>query len=179
VYVRETYPQIVTTYVDPGQVRYEFRHFPLASIHPQAQKAAEAAECAGEQGRFWEMHDLLFARQDGWSGQVAALDTFKQMAGELALDQAQFDACLDGGTYAGKVAADQDAGIAAGVSGTPAFLVNGGLLSGAQGFAAFQRQLDYYLAGGQPPSLEVAADSYRSLGQATAAVVVTEFSDFQ
>jgi protein-disulfide isomerase len=151
----------------------------LHSIHPQAQKAAEATECAGEQGKFWEMHDLLFERQNEWSGQQGVPETFKTMAGELDLDQAQFDACLDSGTYADKVGADLQEGLAEGVSGTPAFRINGIELSGAQPFAAFQQQIEYLLAGGEPPSLEVSADSYRSLGRADAPVVVTEFSDYQ
>jgi protein-disulfide isomerase len=166
-------------YIDNGQVQYIYRHFPLYSIHSQAQKAAEAAECAGEQGEFWAMHEALFGSQEEWSGQQDAVSTFKRLAGELDLDQAQFDACLDGGTYAGKVDADYQEGIGAGVSGTPAFWINGMPLSGAQPFAAFQQQIEYFLAGGEPPKLEVEADSYRSLGQADAPVVITEFSDYQ
>jgi protein-disulfide isomerase len=162
-----------------GKIRYVFRNFPLSSIHPQAQKAAEAAECAGELGAYWQMHELLYGRQDQWSGNPDAVSTFKAFARELKLDPGQFDGCLDGGKYAGKVAADQQEGIQEGVTGTPAFRLNGGSLSGAQPFTAFQAQIDYYLAGGQPPTMEVAADSFRSIGAAEAPVVITEFSDFQ
>jgi protein-disulfide isomerase len=95
------------------------------------------------------------------------------------VDQAQFDACLDGGKYADKIAADIQEGLEAGVTGTPAFRINGAPLSGAQPFTAFQQLIDYSLAGGEPPTLEVAADSFRSKGEAEAPVVVTEFSDFQ
>jgi protein-disulfide isomerase len=167
------------TYIETGQVQYVFRNFPLYSIHPQAQKAAEAAECAGEQGKYWEMHDLLFEGQDQWSGNPDAVSVFKEMAGELGLDQAGFDACLDDGTYAELVAGDAEEGIASGLSSTPSFLINGMVLAGAQPFEAFQQQIDYFVAGGQPVELEVAADSYRSMGQPDAPVVVTEFSDFQ
>ena len=156
-----------------------FRNFPLYSIHPQAQKAAEAAECAGDQGRYWEMHEVLFESQNQWSGQQDAEETFKELAGELGLDQAQFDACLDDGTYADRITGDYQEGVSAGIQSTPSFLINGAPLSGAQPFAAFQQQIDYYLAGGEAPTLEVSADSFRSLGQADAPVVVTEFSDFQ
>lgn len=166
-------------YIENGQILYIFRNFPLYSIHPQAQKAAETAECAGEQGSYWEMHDLLFENQEQWAGQPDAETTFKRLAGELGLDQAQFDACLDEGNYADKVTADYQEGVEAGVSGTPAFRINGIPLSGAQPFEAFQQQIEYLLAGGQPPTLEVAADSFRSLGEADAPVVITEFSDFQ
>jgi protein-disulfide isomerase len=156
-----------------------FRHFPLFSIHPQAAKAGEAAECAGEQGAFWEMHDALFDAQANWSGNPDAEAVFKGMAGDLGLDQAQFDACLDAEKYADKVIVDYQEGTAQGVTGTPAFRINGAALSGAQPIAAFQQQIDYFLAGGEAPTLEVDADSYRSLGQADAPVVVTEFSDYQ
>jgi protein-disulfide isomerase len=169
----------VETYVKTGQVRYIFKNFPLSSIHPLAEKAAEAAECAGAQGQYWEMHDALFGSQDQWTSEQNAGGTFKKLAGDLGLDQGKFDACLDGGTYANKIAADAQEGIAAGVGGTPAFRINGAPFSGAQAFAAFQQQIEYYLAGGEPPSLEVPADSFRSLGQADAPVVITEFSDFQ
>jgi protein-disulfide isomerase len=156
-----------------------FRNFPLYSIHPQAEKAAEAAECAGEQGSYWEMHGALYESQTEWSGQQEAANTFKKLAGDLGLDQAQFDACLDGGTYVERITADYQEGVAAGVTGTPAFRINGAELSGAQPFSAFQQQIDYFLAGGEPPTLEVAADSYRSMGDVGAPVVVTEFSDYQ
>jgi protein-disulfide isomerase len=170
---------MLSTYIDTGKIRYLFRNFPLQSIHPQAQKAAEAAECAGEQGAYWDMHDLLFGQQEQWSGQTGAVEMFKSMAAELGLDQASFDACLDSGTYLERILQDQREGSAAGVSGTPGFSINGTLLSGAQPFTAFQQQIDYYLAGGVEPTLEVGADSYRSRGEADAPVVVTEFSDFQ
>ncbi len=156
-----------------------FRHFPLFSIHPQAQPAADAAECAGEQGKFWEMHDALFESQEQWAGNEDADQIFNGLATDLGLDQDQFVACLAVRMYGDKVEADYQAGLAAGVSGTPAFLINGVSLSGAQPFEAFEGQIEYFLAGGEPPSLEVAADSFRSLGSPDAPVVVTEFSDFQ
>lgn len=101
------------------------------------------------------------------------------MAGDLGLDQAQFDTCLDEGQYADKVAADLQEGIAEGVTGTPAFRINGMALSGAQPLAAFQQQIEYFLAGGEAPTLTLPPDSFRSLGQADAPVVITEFSDYQ
>jgi protein-disulfide isomerase len=148
------------------------------SFHPQAQKAAEAAECAGVQGAFWEMHDAIFEAQEQWAGNEGAEQMFVDMAAELGLDQGQFEACLTGGEFADEVQADLQEGQAAGVTGTPGFLINGSLLSGAQPFSAFQQQIDYYLAGGVEPSMEVPADSFRSMGDADAPVVVTEFSDY-
>jgi len=125
------------------------------------------------------MHDALFDGQDQWSGNPDAEATFKEMAGDLGLDQAQFNACLDEGKHADKVMADYQEGAGQGVTGTPAFRVNGAAMSGAQPFSAFQKQIDYFLAGGEAPSLEVDADSYRSMGRADAPVVITEFSDYQ
>jgi len=125
------------------------------------------------------MHDALFESQTEWSGQQDAESTFKKLAGDLSLDQAQFDACLEAGTHLDRITADYQEGVAAGVTGTPAFRMNGAALSGAQPFAAFQQQIDFFLAGGEPPTLEVAADSYRSMGRADAPVVITEFSDYQ
>ena len=101
------------------------------------------------------------------------------MAGDLGLEQADFDSCLDDGKYAEQVAADAEEGIASGLSSTPSFLINGVVLAGAQPFEAFQQQIDYFVAGGKPVELEVGADSYRSMGEPDAPVVVTEFSDFQ
>jgi protein-disulfide isomerase len=125
------------------------------------------------------MHDALFGNQEQWSGQQDAIQQIKALAGGLGVDQAQFDACLDGDKYADKVNADLQEGAAAGVTGTPAFRVNGAAISGAQPFSVFQQQIDYFAAGGEAPTLEVGADSYRSMGQPDAPVVVTEFSDFQ
>jgi protein-disulfide isomerase len=131
------------------------------------------------------MHDVLFDRQGDWSGAADAQAVFKKLAGDLGVDQAKFDACLDGGTYADKVMADYQEGIAAGVQSTPSFLIShtgeaaASPLTGAQPFSAFQEQIDYFLAGGEPPTLKVAADSFRSMGSADAPVVVTEFSDYQ
>jgi protein-disulfide isomerase len=124
------------------------------------------------------MHDKLFEAQGQWSGNQNAIATFKQMASDLGLDRAQFDACLDESKYADRIAADTQEGRAQGVTGTPAFRINGMALSGAQPFAKFAELVDYFLAGGQPPALEVAADSFRSVGEAGAPVQVTAFCDY-
>ncbi|MBN1135335.1 MAG: thioredoxin domain-containing protein [Anaerolineae bacterium] len=172
------YPQIVSDYVLTGKVRYVFRNFPM-SYHTWAQKAAEAAECAGEQGQYWEMHDALFSSQGEWSSSQDAVPVFKGLAANLKLDQAQFDSCIDGDKYTERIQADTLEGIQAGVSGTPSFSVNGVLVVGAQPFDAFKEKIEYALAGGEAPSLTVPADSYRSMGKADAPLVITEFSDYQ
>ena len=122
------------------RVRFVFRHFPL-DFHAQAQKAGEATACAGEQGQFWEMHDLLW--ENASKLQVADL---KAHAATLGLDGTAFGACLDSGRHAALVQGDLAAGQGYGVSGTPAFFVNGRPLVGAQPFEAFAQVIDDELA---------------------------------
>ena len=128
------------------KVRWAFRHYPL-SFHERAQKAGEAAACAGDQGRFWEMHDRLWDN----AGKLAVPD-LKAHAAALGLDTAAFDRCLDSGTHAGLVARDEETGQGYGVSGTPAFFVNGRPLVGAQPFEAFQQVIDEELARAAVPA---------------------------
>jgi predicted DsbA family dithiol-disulfide isomerase len=135
---RPTVARIRETYGD--KVRWAFRHFPL-SFHDKAEKAGEAAACAGDQGRFWEMHDRLWAN----SAKLGLAD-LKQHAVALGLDAAKFDQCLDSGQHAGLLERDEEAGQGYGVSGTPAFFVNGRPLVGAQPFEAFQQVIDDELA---------------------------------
>jgi len=116
------------------------RDFPL-NVHPEAQKAAEAAGCAEEQGKFWEMHDKLFSNQQDLS--VANEKTWAQ---EIGLDTKKFGECLDSGKRAAEVQKDIQDGQAYGVSGTPAFFINGVPLVGAQPFAAFQQVIEQELA---------------------------------
>ena len=102
-------------------------------MHPNAQKAAEATECADDQGKFWEYHDMLFANQSAID--VASL---KSYAAQLGLDTATFDQCLDAGEKTAEVQKDQQDGTSYGVQGTPAFFINGRLVSGAIPFADYQ-----------------------------------------
>ena len=124
-----------------GRVRLVFRHFPLAR-HKEAPKAAEAAECAREQGRFWEMHDVLFENAERLS--VADL---KQHARTAGVEGAAFDACLDSGRHEARVRKDLADAQSYGASGTPMFFVNGRLVSGAQPYAVFARVIDEELRG--------------------------------
>ena len=119
-----------------GKVRLVFRQFPL-SIHANAWKAAEASLCAHDQGRFWDLHDAMFADQKGLS--VAGL---KAKAEQLELDTEQFNECLDSGTRSDAVRADFEAGQAAGVSGTPAMFINGRFLNGAVPFETLADLID-------------------------------------
>ena len=136
----ESVTQVLEKYA--GKVRVVYRHFPL-SFHPHAQKAAEAAACAEAQGKFWEMHKQLFANQ-----QKLGVEELKAHAAAVGLDAPKFAACLDGATTKAQVDADQKAGADLGVNGTPAFFINGKVLSGAQPFEAFQQIIDAELAKG-------------------------------
>lgn len=128
------------------QLRIVFRHFPLPS-HKDAAKASEAALCAGEQQRFWEMHDALFANQSRLQ-----LSDLRQRAEDLGLDLVRFDACLDSGKHAAKVQADVAAGSRYGVTGTPAFFINGRSLVGAAPYESFVRLIDEELERAGAPS---------------------------
>ena len=132
----QTLGQIDEQYIKTGKVKLVYRDFPLG-FHAQAQKAAEAAECAGEQDKYYEMHDMLFEK--GVTGGVSA---FKGYASDIGLDTDAFNSCLDSGEMAAEVQADMRDGSAVGVTGTPGFIVNGELISGAQPFSVFQRAIE-------------------------------------
>lgn len=135
-YAQETFPQINKEYIKTGKIRYVFYHFPLFG-HQYAQKAAEAAECAGDQGKFWEMHDKMFASQNKIS-----LTDLKQYASDLSLKTTEFNACLDESKFKDKVESDLKLGESLGVSSTPAFFINGRLISGAYPFANFKQVIE-------------------------------------
>lgn len=101
-----------------GEVSFVYKHFPLNSIHPKAQKAAEASECAGEQGKFWEYHDTLFENQGSLD-----LQSLKNYAVQLGLDSNEFNDCLDSGEKAGKVSKDLQMAKDTGGRGTPYFII--------------------------------------------------------
>jgi protein-disulfide isomerase len=142
---QQTYPRIVEEYVEKGTVRYVFKDFPLNSIHPQAAEAAQAARCAGDQGAFLEMHDVLFQSQTQWSGQSPTA-IFVGFAEDLGLDAGAFEECLTSGKYEDAVDADLDQGLQLGVTGTPAFFINGYLVSGAQPYSLFEQAIASLLA---------------------------------
>lgn len=141
-FCKQTHPtlkQLLERY--PGKVRLAYRDFPLDSIHPQARRAAEAARCAQDQGKFWEYHDLLFTQ----SPQLAPED-LRRYAGQVGLDVTKFDSCLATGVHKAAVQRDLDEGNRLGITGTPAFFVNGRTLTGAQPLEAFTRLIEQELA---------------------------------
>ncbi len=145
-FYEETLTQLDNEYIKTGKARLVFRDFPL-SFHPQAQPAALAAACADEQGKFWEYHNLLFERQDALSA-----ENYLTWAEELSLDADKFQACFETKKYLDEVQRDLADGQEYGVSGTPAFFINGKLLSGAQPFSAFKQEIDAQLAAIQQPA---------------------------
>ena len=149
-FVTATLPALKSAYIDAGKVRWVFRDFPLDRIHPHARKASEAARCAGDQGKYWEMHDLLFQNQ-----QALAEDQLPTHAGTLRLDVAAFAACLTSSKHANDVQKNFSEGAAAGVNGTPSFVigrtrpdgtVEGLLLAGARPLAEFRQEIDRLLS---------------------------------
>jgi len=117
-YLVETYPGIDEHFVQTGTVRYVFKNLPDLAAHPQAFKAHEAAACAGDQGGFWEMHDLLFANQS-----ALAMDDLVAYAGSLELDPDVFRYCLTSGAHAATIQRDVDEGQNGGVTLTPVVAV--------------------------------------------------------
>jgi protein-disulfide isomerase len=141
-FCKQTHPtlkQLLERY--PGKVRLAYRDFPLDSIHPQARRAAEAARCAQDQGKFWEYHDVLFTQ----SPQLAPED-LRRYAGQVGLDVAKFESCLGAGVHKAAVQRDLDEGNRLGITGTPAFFINGRSLTGAQPLEAFARMIEQELA---------------------------------
>ena len=149
---RESLPQIERDYIKTGKLKYVVRDFPIASIHKNAFKAAEAARCAGEHGKYWEMHEQLFSNQN-------ALDRNELLvhAQTVGLELSAFQQCLDSGKYQSKVRRDIVDGSKAGVSGTPAFFL--GLtqpgtqevkvlrtIEGAQPYNNFQKAIEILLS---------------------------------
>jgi len=137
----QTLPLIKSEYIDTGKVKFVFRDFPLTSIHPQAQKAAEATECVKKQGgdeAFYEMHDKIYENQAQLSE-----SNLKVWAKELGYD---ISTCLDSGEMRAEVSKDLADAQAAGGRGTPYFVINGQALSGAQPFSAFQQVIEAELA---------------------------------
>lgn len=139
--------QVRKDYVETGKVRILFRDFPL-SFHPMAQVSAESARCAGDQDKYFLMHDKMFDEQEkqGQGTVQFTVADLKKWAKEIGLDEQKFNTCVDSGKYTKAVQDDFNAGAAAGVSGTPTFFINGQQLVGAQPYSAFKAVIDAELA---------------------------------
>ena len=149
---RQVWPQLEQEYIKTGKVKLVLRDMPLEQIHPLALKAAEAARCAGEQSKYWEMHDRLFANQS-----ALARKDLSTYAGAIGLDVAAFDKCVDSSKETAKVRNDTVDSTRAGARGTPTFFL--GLtdpnsselkavrvIRGAQPYSAFKEAIDNLLA---------------------------------
>lgn len=124
-------------------VKFVFRHFPLRNIHPNAQSAALAAEAAGKQGKFWEMHDKLFETQGSWGRITSNLQSqFEDYAEELGLDMTQFKADYADPATARRINNDLSTGKALGATGTPTFILNGKMIETPANAEAFGKVLD-------------------------------------
>ena len=145
---REIEPRLKKQYVDTGKVKLVFRDFPIQQIHPEATIAAMAAQCAADQGKYWEYHDKVFREQDKGTDDLVRFKAadLKKWAADIRLDAAAFSACVDSGRYKDEVAKDFADGEAVGVQGTPMFFINGRVVGGAQSFPVFKKIIDEELA---------------------------------
>jgi len=142
----ETQNRLVAEYVNTGKVKILFKNFPIPELHPQAFQASVAAECAGEQGKFWAYHDVLFQRFGARTIDYSPAGLGSYAVG-LQLDREKFDACLRDEKITARINADRQEGSRLGVRGTPTFFVNGQQLVGAQPYEAFKAAIDAALAG--------------------------------
>ena len=133
----DTLPRLKETHIKKGHVRFIYRHFAILGKH--SVEAAKGAECAGEQGKFWEYHDKLFSNQGGLAFTNAKLRRYAQ---ELGLERRPFSRCLDSDTYVKKIEGETAVAAFLGARGTPTFYANGRLLAGAQPFEVFQNVIE-------------------------------------
>lgn len=145
----QTLPQLIKDYVDTGKLRYFFRDYPL-DIHPNAAKAAEAARCAGDQDKYWEMHDKLFANQN-----QLQLPKLPEYAKAIGLNESEFEGCLNKGKYTKAVNKDMEQGNTLGVRGTPTLVLglsdgdkvkDAVIIRGARPLSTFTAEIDKMLA---------------------------------
>lgn len=138
----ETLPQIREQYINPGKVRFVYKHF--AILGPESNRTAEATECAAEQDKFWEYHDRIFADQASTRSTLSD-DRLTVLADEIGLDTPAFNECLASGRYASQISQESLTVQSMGLRGTPGFLINGVFISGAQPFEVFQQVIEEQL----------------------------------
>ncbi len=151
-FYEQTLPLIQQNYIDTGKIKFVYRDMPLDGLHPNARTAHIASECADEQGKFWDYHDILFERQGQWQslGPAALEEQLKEYATELGAQESDFESCLSSPSMADEVAKDLADSFQYGASGTPTFFIgneeNGYVkLVGAQPFASFKASIDSLL----------------------------------
>jgi protein-disulfide isomerase len=129
-----------------AKVQFVYRYFPLQAIHKNAFGGAQAAEAAGKQNKFWEMHDLLFERQKEWSDEKNVRDVLVRYAGELGLNIGQFIADFENAETKTRIDSDYQSGVRAGVEGTPTFFINGAKIDNPRSYDEFQKLIDSVVA---------------------------------
>ena len=147
-----TLPLIDKEYIETGKVRWVFVHFPLNGIHPNAAAAAEIATCAARQGKFWQLHDLLYERQDEWAGLAEPTAYFLTLADSVHLSRAQLTRCVTSNAARREVEGDLDRSQRTGANSTPTFYIEGGLLVGAAPIDVFRQVLDSIYRSKRPPT---------------------------
>lgn len=138
------FKQLKEKYKD--QVTFQFRHFPIVSIHPKAMAAHRAAEAAGRQGKFWEMHDILYEQQNSWKEVPNQATVFEGYATQLGLDMEKFKQDVTSGSVAADIQADIKAGEDAGATGTPTFLIDGIRIDNPNSIEAFEKLIEDAIA---------------------------------
>ena len=145
-------PEIMRDYVATGKVRFAYTNFPLDHLHPHARAASEAAMCAAAQGRFWSIHDRIFAKQEEWAAATDPTPLFLQMATESGVDTVAWNKCLADDVMVPVVEADRERGRAGGVDRTPYFFIGQRKVGGAVPASYLRPILDSALAqAGVPP----------------------------
>jgi len=134
-------PTIEERLINTGRLRWRYRDFPLQQ-HPFARVAAHSAACADEQGKYWDQHRRIYEGQSEWASSRNAAAIFRKYAGAAGVDLGRYGACMQAGKYAGRIQADQNAGLALGVSSTPTLLANGRLYKGRFDSDAITRLVD-------------------------------------
>ena len=155
-----------TEYIETGKVRFVYKQFPI--LGPQSTRASEASECAAEQDQFWAYHDSLFANPGGFTDAKLI-----NLAGQIGLDSAAFEACLASGRYTDLIANDAAIVQSLGVRGTPGFVINGKYMAGAQSYEAFQKIIEQeLLAAGVDNAVAPAAQQEQTPDNAIEGLVV-------
>jgi len=124
------FPDLKARLIETGKIRFRYRDFPLDGAHVHARLAAHSAACANDQGKFWEMEDRIYQRQNDWAMKGSALPIFEEIAKAVGLDTGAWKACMQSATYAGRIQASLEEGSRLGVQYTPSFLIGGRIYSG-------------------------------------------------
>ena len=142
LFVDSTLPALEAEYIETGKVQIVFVNFPLVQLHPNAPAAHEFAMCAAKQHRFWQVHDLLFRHQEVWDKLAEPGDYFRQLGDSAGLVVADLDACFNSGEVRDIVQGEVETVFRSGINSTPTFMIEGGLLPGAQPIEVFRTILD-------------------------------------